>query len=111
MAAEPINTNESTAQNEQLTVAHWRERFGQVAKGYTTLTTIAEVLARKDPATFGGPTGFLRVRNIGQGRGGLRITAEAVLLLEEERAPAKPPDKPKVQTLGKSKPRKNMSTP
>lgn len=69
---------------DQLTVEHWRERFKEALPRFKSLREVAELLARED-AQFDGITGWDRLNNIKRGKGGLKITAKAVQLMDQLR--------------------------
>lgn len=75
----PNGDIEESVIEEKLSVAYWREEFKKAFQRFESLTEVADLLAT-DPS-FEGSRGFLRLRNIQAGRGGLQITAKAVRLM------------------------------
>lgn len=102
-------TIDQTAELEVLTVEHWRERYSEVRPKFGNLTEVHELLSARDQA-FEGINGYHRLRNVQLGKGGLEITAKAVVLLEQNAPAGRPANKSKSQTLGKAKPRKQVKS-
>lgn len=68
----------------KLSVNYWREQFQKALKQFESLTEVADALSTLDPS-FEGSRGFLRLRNIQADRGGIEITAKAVMLMKQIR--------------------------
>ncbi|NID13751.1 hypothetical protein [Fibrivirga algicola] len=75
------NANKRTVYTDPLTVEHWRERLTKLIPKKMTLKDLAERIASEDKY-FEGITGYSRLTNIVNSRGGLQATNRLVLLLE-----------------------------
>ncbi|RZM28488.1 MAG: hypothetical protein EOO88_08735 [Pedobacter sp.] len=81
-------TTEQTANIDLLTVDHWRERLAGLVPRSTSLKELWIQLAERDDY-YDGLTGYSRLQNITNGRGGLQATSRTVKLLEQFKAEGK----------------------
>ncbi|RZM12338.1 MAG: hypothetical protein EOO88_45775, partial [Pedobacter sp.] len=68
---------ERTVNNNLLTVEHWREQLTKLLPKEKSLKDLADQLAQRDHY-YEGVTGYSRLQNITNGRGGLQATSRTV---------------------------------